>query len=102
LSTPYLEEKMPRLGHLSEDELVKNDDISLRLTQKDGDGFFGLLWHLLLTYLGSNDFCGATLMETMFSKTPKGNNLGPITEVKERPSIGVRVKVQLRTEEVRT
>lgn len=98
LSTPYLEEKMPRLKKLSEDELLKNNDISVRLTQKDGDAFFGLLWHLLLTSLGAHDSSGVTLMKTMFPETSKENNPRPKKEIKEKPSVGVRVRVQLGTE----
>jgi len=98
LSVPYLEEKMPKLKNLREDELLKDNDISLRLTQRDGDGFFVLLRYLLLTYLGVHDSCGVTLMKAMFSETSIKNNPGSKNEFRESPSIGIKIKVQLETE----
>lgn len=98
LSVPYLGEKISNLKTLSEDELLKDNSISLRLTQKDGDGFFRSLWYLLLTYLGAHDSSGVDLMRTMFPETSKKNNPGPRKHLKESPSIGIRIKVQLKTE----
>lgn len=98
LSVPYLGEKMPSLNNLGEDELLKDNDISLKLTQKDGDVFFRSLWYLFLTYLGTHDSSGVALMRTMFSEASKKNNPGPKMEFKESPSIGIRIRIQLKTE----
>jgi len=98
LSTPYMEEKMPILKNLDRNGLVKNNDVSLRLTQKDGDGFIGMMWDLLLTHLGAHDSQGSMLMTTMFQEAFKASNPSPRKETRKRPSIGISVKVQLKTE----
>jgi hypothetical protein len=98
LSTPYIDEKMPTLKNLKRSELLKNNDVSLRLTQEDGDGFLDLMWDLILTLLGAHDSKGLTLMTTMFPDTSKANNPGLGKENNERPSVGIRLRVQLKTE----
>jgi hypothetical protein len=98
LSTPYMEEKMPTLKALTRSQLIKNTGIPLRLGQKDGDGFLFLLWNLVLTYLGAHDPQGLELMTTMFLKASKENNPKPGKATNNRPSVGIKVNIQLKSE----
>jgi hypothetical protein len=98
LSTPYLGEKIPTLANLGRNELIKNNDVLLQLTPKDGEGFLDIMWDLLLTWLGTHDRHGLALVSTMFQDPPKTNNPGLGKETNERPSVGIRVRIQLKTE----
>ena len=98
LSTPFMEEKIPKLKNLNRNDIVTNNDISLRLAQKDSDGFFDIMWDLLLTHLVAHDLPASMLMTTMFQDEPKRSNPGPSKDPNTRPTIGIRVRVQLKVE----
>jgi len=66
----------------------------------EGDAFFKILWCLLLTYLGAHDNEGKNLMKNMFPQIFNTINSDPINdEIEERPSIGLWIKIQIKTKE---
>ena len=94
-----MEEKVPRFKTLSASDIVQNNDISLRLGQKDGDGFLDVVWDLLLTHLGAHDLHASTLLTSMFQdEASHPSNPGSRENPRKRPKIGIRVKIQLKTE----
>lgn len=99
MSTPWMGRLIPRLRSLTEKEILRNKPIDLpSMDQKQVDRFFGLLWFLFSTHLGVHDPQGICLMKTMFPKLFNKNDPPSDEEGEEKPSIGVKMRIQLRAE----
>ena len=99
MSTPWMGRLNPSFGSLTEEEILRNKPIALpSINQTDGDEFFRLLFLLFLTHLGVHDPQGICLMKTMFQKLLDKNDPPLDEEGEEKPSIGVKINIQLKTE----
>ena len=87
------------LRNLTQKDLLLDKAIDLPFNEMEQtDRFFSLLWFLLSTHLGAHDPRGVDLMKKMFPQAFNKSDQPSDKEDKEKPSIGVKIKVQLRTE----
>lgn len=99
MSTPWMERVKPRLRNLTQEDLLVDKDIDLPFNEMEQtDRFFSLLWFLLSTHLGAHDPRGIDLMKTMFPQFFNKSDPPSDREDEEKPSIGVKINVQLKTE----
>jgi hypothetical protein len=96
-STPGMEKWMPKLRGMTNTELLANNPISLAYT-KQGNRFFALLWFLLSTHYGAHEPQGIPLLEAMFQDVGEVDDSPPANCREPRPAIGLRIRVQLRSE----
>jgi hypothetical protein len=99
LSTLFMENRLPKLKKLNTNDILKNNGVSLELSRGDCDGFLDVVWDLLTENLGVHDTQASTLLTSMFKDAATNpSNPGPREHPRKRPKIGVRVRVQLKTE----
>jgi len=99
-STPYMSIKIPRLRNITDVDLIKKKKFRCKIDFIEGAYFFKILWCLLLTYLGAHDNEGKNLMKAMFPQIFNTINSDPINdEIEERSSIGLLIKIQVKTKE---
>lgn len=99
MSTPWMERLVPHLRNLNENEMLLDKEIDLPLTNyRQGDGFYGLLWLLFLANLGTHDPDAICLIEQMFPELVNKKDPPSLENEEEKPSIGVRICVQLKGE----
>jgi hypothetical protein len=99
LSTVFMENCLLRLKNLSSNDIVKNNNVNLRLTPRETDSFIDVLWLLLNTELGVTDVEASTMLNSMFIHAAANpGNPGPSEHPNKRPKIGIRLKVQLKSE----
>lgn len=99
MSTPWMERLKPSLRNLKEKDLLLDKPVDLSFNETEQvDKFFRLLWFLFSTHLGVHDPRGVDLMKTMFPEAFNKHDPRSYGEDEEKPSIGVKITIQLRTE----
>ena len=99
MSTPWMERLEPSLKNLTQKDLLLDKAIDLSFNEMEQtDRFFSLFWFLLSTHLGAHDPRGVDLMKKMFPQAFNESDPPSDKEDEEKPSIGVKINVQLRTE----